>query len=80
MTVTYHFTDEEKELIEELNKRGNKYNFSQRDDLFRETYKTLLLDFRHHNLIYNSNPDDHHGYIQYKVSKKGLEAFKLITS
>jgi len=77
MTVTYHFTDEEKELIEELNKMGNAYRVTSENDEFRSKYKTQLIEFRHHNLIYPA-PNYTIRCMGYKVSKKGLKAFKSI--
>jgi uncharacterized protein (DUF2461 family) len=78
MEIKYEFTEKEIELIKELAKINNTYNYSMEHDSFRDKYKKELSDFIDTGLLHHSNRGSEGAYIRYSVSSKGLEIFSKI--
>lgn len=78
MEIKYVFTEKEKELIKELHKMKNSFNYSYLYDEFRNKYKEEIAAFIGNDLLYYSNPGVDGEYIRYSVHSKALIIFKEI--
>jgi hypothetical protein len=75
MEIKYIFSEKEKELINELSKMNNSFNYSSIYDAFRYKYEKEINEFKANGILYHSNSDSEGSWIRFSVSDKGLTAF-----